>query len=730
MFNGATNFYNLNNENFHDFLMEMYRKIDLLDKDTNYIRNHLIDELRKELRKIIANGELIVDIESVVDDFLINVLAETKVVRDIKKKLEECNSQLEHKAENKVVRDIKKKLEECNSQLDTKANEVDVKVLENRMNTFTSLPEGSTTGDAELEDIKNGADGIVYDTAGNAVRGQINNIKNRISSNEDEFRGLPIYKQINLADITNKQDNTYWKVDIPNTIPISGNAGGYTTIPRIKLKRGLTYYISNFFPNFTWISKENGNEFNNVSFIDLGLSEPYIYTATEDCYLYLTYTGVHDNIMVIENANKKPTFDLRFNEFKTIIENYKYEYDKYGNKINIITVKKDGTGDSTTIKGAIELCKNSSIDNQYEILIFDGEYNVIEELGGIQYLNNIMTMSGAYAGLLLPDYVHLKGMGKSKDDVKITANVGQYFGLDFSILDNAVTKLSPLNLEKSNNIENLTIVGQNCRYALHDESNNSYQNYTRKMKNVKVIHKGNDSKYTWKSSNGVGAGSGSGATYEYENCTFEGTLPYSIHDNTSFTKPNKFLFNNCKFLNINADKIACRFVTVSLENETITHDVEMNNCQFKGTLGQFEEAKGKGRKFYIHGGGNSVVPYVYTNTSSNAVAKPIALNEEVQIMINKDTETISKGSLVRISASGIYKLTTSDKHLFYGIALEDIKSDENGHVKTKGYVYVNDTNFASFNVGDKIGISDGSLVVTTGNEYIGVATDWNVMLLK
>ena len=82
MFNGATNFYNLNNENFHDFLMEMYRKIDLLDKDTNYIRNHLIDELRKELRKIIANGELVVDIESVVDDFLSNGLEENKTIKD------------------------------------------------------------------------------------------------------------------------------------------------------------------------------------------------------------------------------------------------------------------------------------------------------------------------------------------------------------------------------------------------------------------------------------------------------------------------------------------------------------------------------------------------------------------------------------------------------------------------------------------------------------------------
>lgn len=94
MFNGATNFYNLNNDNFHDFLMEMYKKIDLLDKDTNYIRKHLIDELRKELKKIIANGELIVDIESVVDDFLLNGLEENKVITDIKKKLKENDTTL------------------------------------------------------------------------------------------------------------------------------------------------------------------------------------------------------------------------------------------------------------------------------------------------------------------------------------------------------------------------------------------------------------------------------------------------------------------------------------------------------------------------------------------------------------------------------------------------------------------------------------------------------------
>ena len=75
---------------------------------------------------------------------------------------------------------LTEEIDSVKTQLSQKASEQALAVERSRIDSFTKLNEGSTTGDAELIDARVGANGLTYDTVGSAIRAQIGDIRNTL----------------------------------------------------------------------------------------------------------------------------------------------------------------------------------------------------------------------------------------------------------------------------------------------------------------------------------------------------------------------------------------------------------------------------------------------------------------------------------------------------------------------------------------------------------------------
>jgi hypothetical protein len=212
-----------------------------------------------------------------------------------------------------------------------------------------------------------------------------------------------------------------------------------------------------------------------------------------------------------------------------------FHVDSESVQVNVLTVKTDGTGDFLNLSAAISSITNSSAFNKYTIEIYEGTYNVFDTLTGAE-------LSGA--GILLPDYVDLKGIG-DRDKIILKGEL-----LDSTTLDQS-TRLSTLNIEKNNNLSNLTITAKNCRYAVHADNSNTFKNYVQHFENCYFKHNGNAAGL-WSACLAWGEGTASGAKETFENCIFEGVGAFSSHNNPNFDEGTYHEFDNCEFISQDA----------------------------------------------------------------------------------------------------------------------------------------------------------------------------------
>lgn len=106
---------------------------------------------------------------------------------------------------------------------ETLARQAAISAANARIDEIANLPEGSTSGDAELADIRIGYNGKTYANAGDAVRGQIEEVL-------DFFDGVEFSKRINVTP-------TYNTGYVSKNGSVSGNAT-YQYTQKIDVKPG------------------------------------------------------------------------------------------------------------------------------------------------------------------------------------------------------------------------------------------------------------------------------------------------------------------------------------------------------------------------------------------------------------------------------------------------------------------------------------------------------------
>lgn len=186
-------------------------------------------------------------------------------------------------------------------------------VLEARMDTFSALTNGSTTGDAELTDIRVGADGVTYPTAGDAVRAQFSNLDGDIANT------------IGNINLVWEQGGINWSTSIEN-----GNQN-YIRTKYTAVNAGLKLYICN--PQGMKIAVhefDSGKTRIRTSPADIVATE-FVYSCSSSCaYIRLNCNGTslqvsqgndisvvsggffNDKIQTLENANGGKFLDLEY----------------------------------------------------------------------------------------------------------------------------------------------------------------------------------------------------------------------------------------------------------------------------------------------------------------------------------------------------------------------------------------------------------------------------------
>lgn len=491
-----------------------------------------------------------------------------------------------------------------------------------------------------------------------------------------------------------------------------GDSGDWGVYPPIFLEKGKKYGLKDVRGIFTYYFSIDDRKLKQFATHDDLISEDF--TPSENGYLLITRRLADPASKLIQGGlaagSKLPNLNYGSSALES---NTPIAFPKIKNEY---TVKKAG-GDFSTLTEAIKTLGSGSADNPITLYIHSGEYDILQELGGDNFLRDVENNGSERQGIEVPDYVNIIGVG----DVCLKMDVP-----DSKTTRNTSSRISVLNAWRHNLIKNIKITVRNTRYAVHDETNNQFANNDMKYIDCYFEHLGNKSG-VWNSTQAYAAGMGSGGNYYFENCTFKSVaIPFSMHDNFN-VESNRVKISKCTFITGNED-VAIRFGSYGTGAKKSIVTIE--NCNIDKTVKSFEEQGNSrhGNHFLISGGGNTIVPYITINSAGRK--ERIEFADEVRTLKNTGQAKITIGTPVKLVGNTVQPLGAEEPYLFYGVSLDDIEPGATGVIKYAGYIAKEDTGINSLLVGQRIGLVGGRLAVVNSNDFIAYATDGGNILLK
>ena len=727
-------FINNDKETFIQFLAEFYNKTEgIIDK------NGIQDDLIKELRELYLEfNEKGID-ENIVREKVNYFLENSVKIKDILAKLVINTNKIE---------DVNTKL---NAKLDTKANESDLQIERSRIDSFTKLTEGSTTGDAELIDGRIGADGLTYDNIGNAIRKQILNVNDKInkSTSATEYKNILPYgdmKEIshfsgsNLSQKTNGiratstsatsllYTNTPFKIETDTsyvlilslesdsnvTITSALYNGSYYSTNNIDLISGKNYQC--FTINRTNNTEANVNLFINslgacnILFKNILLIPLVNNTSISEIDTYYNKTGFFINGYDKNFYDKKDVYNKEevdalvgktSDSFKTVNLTAYSDSTTAGDIVESETVFIGYVNNKNAIERAIDTVRNKR--NQKTIITCIGNFTsnsfdvMLDNDSYGRGYKSFISFNNTYN-------VTLKGVGNKESKIEITlpdeSNVsyGNYQVVNFD-------GINPT-------IENMKIIGRNMRYALHadttgDTNHNEGSNFFIKDCDIKHIGQGTNASASWVSPAGIGLGLSDKTTFTIENCVIQGVQADIVGHDSARATEYKFTAKECIFSMATGTAFNWRLVSTSSRCNAIYEFVGNSfgdkNINIGNSIDNVD--------FYaiVKGYGNSIR---FINNYNYLFSDEY----EVKKAYNND---IIKNSIV--DTYGNYS-----NGLMYGLALDDATRNSEIRVLTKGLVKITDIRVKEgeiFNSGDYVTAENGAIKKST------IPTRWTIFEL-